>query len=389
MQQTAEGRRCGSGDGSLCALRRAEGLRVVAAVEGGVAVAGEGLRVAVVRGGDGQRGGSEEAVADGGGGAAIFIACDAGAAGVAGACHRAVEHAAFDGEAAAFRAGDEASEGGVLAEVGGECRAAAAAGDGGVAEADANDASEQFAVGVACAVDGASRAQVPDGGAADALERCGEAALVAHVEGQRVAVAIEDAAEGLEIVFVLEAARHGRHADVGGQLDVFAAVGNAVAGVCGECVPFVGIADEVGVSLRAGARRWPYRQVDSRAADTGIATAATATAGAISNRSATVTTIVIIPRTVRTAHAITKSCGTYLGLMTVGGVAFISILTALAARGIQIIVTRTFPVEAAAGTTATATAAGTTGADAAGCAAETTGTAAAAAGSTPVVSAVP
>ena len=53
-------------------------------------------------------------------------------------------------------------------------------GDGGVAEADANDASEQFAVGVACAVDGACGAQVLDGGTVDALERSGEAALVSR-----------------------------------------------------------------------------------------------------------------------------------------------------------------------------------------------------------------
>ena len=205
----------GVGDGRG-ALRCAEGLGVVAVGNGGIGVAADGLCKVVFRRVDGQRGGSEEAVADGCVGTATFgivITCNSGATGVAAACHRAVEHAAFDGEAAAFRAGDEASEGGVRAEGGGERHAADAAGDGGVAEADANDTGEQFAVGVACAVDGACRAQVLDGGSVDALERCGEAALVAQVDGQCVVVAVKDAAEGLVVIVGLVAAGHVAHAD--------------------------------------------------------------------------------------------------------------------------------------------------------------------------------
>ena len=244
------------GDG-LGALRRAEDPGVVAVSDGGVGVAGEGLRVGVVRGGDGQRRRGEDAVRDGGGGAAIFIARDAGAAGVGGARHRAVEHAALDGEAAALRSGHDASEGSVLAEVGGERHAADAVGDGRVAEAHAHDACQQFAVSVVPAADGARRAQVLDGGTADALERRGEAALVAHVEGQLVAVAVEGAAEGLVIVVGLVGSGHRRDADVAGQLHVIAAVAAPDCDVVGEVVPVVCAADDVGVVHGACALRGP------------------------------------------------------------------------------------------------------------------------------------
>ena len=66
--------------------------------------------------------------------------------------------------------------------------------------------------------------QVIDGGVVDALERCRKAALVAHVDSQCMAVTVEGAAEWLVIIFVLEFARHRRHADVAGQLDELAAV---------------------------------------------------------------------------------------------------------------------------------------------------------------------
>ena len=61
------------------ALLRAKGLSVVAAVDGGVVVAGECPREAVV-GGDGYRSWREEGVLDGCGGGYILIARDAGAA---------------------------------------------------------------------------------------------------------------------------------------------------------------------------------------------------------------------------------------------------------------------------------------------------------------------
>ena len=105
----------GAGDG-LRALRRAEGLRVVAVGDGSVSVAGDGLRIAVVRGGDGQRGGSEDTVSDDGGSGTlsnigILIARDPGATLIVDTCHRAVEHASADGEAAAYRTCHEASQG--------------------------------------------------------------------------------------------------------------------------------------------------------------------------------------------------------------------------------------------------------------------------------------
>ena len=88
-----------------------------------------------------------------------------------------------------------------------------------------------------------------------------------HVEGQRVAVAVEGAAEGLVVVVGLVAARHGSHADVVGQLHVLAAVVAAVGDVVGELVPVVGAADEVGVVLGAGALRGPVLVEDERRGD--------------------------------------------------------------------------------------------------------------------------
>ena len=68
---------CGTGDG-LSALRRAEGLRVVAARDGGIGIAGKSPRVFV--NGDGQRGRREECVGDAAGGGNVLITRDAGTA---------------------------------------------------------------------------------------------------------------------------------------------------------------------------------------------------------------------------------------------------------------------------------------------------------------------
>ena len=202
----------GAGDG-LRALCRAEGLRVVAVGDGSVSVAGDGLRIAVVRGGDGQRGGSEDTVSDDGGSGSgtlsnigILIARDSGATLIVDTCHRAVEHASADGEAAAYRTCHEASQGCIFValgtEVGGKCHAADATGDGCVAKADAHEARQQFAVLIARAADNACRVQVFDGGTFYALERSAEAALVSQVDGQCVSVAVKRAAEWFVVVIV-------------------------------------------------------------------------------------------------------------------------------------------------------------------------------------------
>ena len=66
-------------------------------------------------------------------------------------------------------------------------------------------------------------------------------------------VAVEDAAEWLVIVFVLEGARHRRHADVVGQFHVLSAVGVAIVYVVGKVVPLRGIGDDEWILFGSGA----------------------------------------------------------------------------------------------------------------------------------------
>ncbi|MBQ7424578.1 MAG: hypothetical protein IJV19_07545, partial [Prevotella sp.] len=140
----------------------------------------------------------------------------------------------------------------VLAEVGVERHAAAAVDKAGLSIADAHDAAQQFAVGVACTVDSARDVKVLDGGTADALERRGKAALLAHVDGQCVAIAVEGAAEGMLLRVAGVSTGHCRHADVGIQPDELAAeVVRADAHQIGELGPVVQAVDDVGGCLRA------------------------------------------------------------------------------------------------------------------------------------------
>ena len=101
-------------------------------------------------------------------------------------------------------------------------------------------------------VDFALHLQVLDGGTIGVAER--SAVLLAKSilgaafrKGQRVAAAEEGALEP-----VVACTHHLRNADVGSQLhELPFEVRAAVADVVGECVPFVGTADGVGVALSA------------------------------------------------------------------------------------------------------------------------------------------
>ena len=79
VYQVAKTAWCVGGYGSLCALHCAEGLCVVAFGDGGVGIAGEGPRVAVV-GWNCNRGRRKEGVRDDGGCGNVLIARYAGAA---------------------------------------------------------------------------------------------------------------------------------------------------------------------------------------------------------------------------------------------------------------------------------------------------------------------
>lgn len=114
---------------------------------------------------------------------------------------------------------------------------------------------------LAAGAPGASRLEVLDGGVAHVAEG-GKVLLreVGHVEGQRVAVAVEGALERVGIA----GTRHRRDADVGGQFHELADVGSAMADAVGELIPVGGGTDEVGVGLRAGmilpGRLWKDRR---------------------------------------------------------------------------------------------------------------------------------
>ena len=92
--------------------------------------------------------------------------------------------------------------------------------------------------------------------------------------GQRVAVAVKRAFEWMHfggIAAALINACHRCHADVSGQFDELAVVLPAIAYTVGKAVPFLGTADDVGVSLCAVARGCPSFIVEDDR-DGGVAT---------------------------------------------------------------------------------------------------------------------
>ena len=103
--------------------------------------------------------------------------------------------------------------------------------------------------------DGARHRQVLDGGAVDVAEQSRALVVVGNGGSDGVSVAVEGAAEGVD----LRTARHGtalcRHADVVGQLYKLATESFAVADCIDEGVPVVSAADEVWVIFRACARQ--------------------------------------------------------------------------------------------------------------------------------------
>ena len=107
--------------------------------------------------------------------------------------------------------------------------------------------------------DSTRHGQVLDRGAFDVMERC-HALLIgasacrraADADSQCLSIAKESAAEGTGGVRTLLAQTyHRRNADAVVQLDVFAVEGDAIVDVCGECVPFGSIVQEVWAFSRA------------------------------------------------------------------------------------------------------------------------------------------
>ena len=103
--------------------------------------------------------------------------------------------------------------------------------------------------------DGARHGQVLDGRTVYVAEQSRTLVVVGNSGCDGVAVAVEGAAEGVD----LRTARHGtalcRHADVVGQLYKLATESFAVADCIDEGVPVVSAVDEVWVILRACARQ--------------------------------------------------------------------------------------------------------------------------------------
>ena len=228
-----------------------------------VVAVGDGGLVGGVHAGEGvgkhsgaHAGGNHERVLDDG--AVIYGPADEAAAvvGAGSGGKGAVEHAAFDVDvvlAAAQRA-DESAVGAVAADAAVDADGAAAVIEFQRAERLAHDAGGLLRAGV----DGAVDVQVRDDGVLDVAERGavfpGERLCVGALrEGQRMAVAVEDALER----FVIADARHFGDADAGGQLHDLAAEASAAVDAAGEDVPFVGGADDVGVVVSACAVEEP------------------------------------------------------------------------------------------------------------------------------------
>ncbi|MBO6192143.1 MAG: hypothetical protein J6N98_07060 [Prevotella sp.] len=254
---------CGVVGGVVGAVAEVVG---VVAVVGIYLVAGEG---GAGRFQDGDLGGGEEVVADF---CPAFAIADEAADGV-GRCaeQAAVEHAALDGERAVLLYADDAAVCAVAAD-----GAVDSGADGAVLDADgAPAAADETAGELLVGSDGARDVQVAEGGGAvslvagvglggadvaeggDVLRGSVGDVVAADIDGQRVAVTVEGAAE-----VVLAAARHAgdgvlRRADVVAELHGLAA--EAVPSVVvlqgeAEGVPSGGIADGVGIGggLRQG-----------------------------------------------------------------------------------------------------------------------------------------
>ena len=168
----------------------------------------------------------------------------------------AVEQAAVDDDdvtSTAQRA-DQSAVGAVAVDAAVDADGAAAVIEVQRAERLAHDAGGLLLAGV----DGAVDVQVPDDGVLDVAERgavfLGERLCVGALrEGQRMAVAVEDALE----CFVIADARHLGDADAAGQLHDLAAEASAAVDAAGEDVPVVGGADDVGVVVSACAVEEP------------------------------------------------------------------------------------------------------------------------------------
>ena len=228
------------------ALRRAEGLGVVAVVKRATVVAAEGGSVGdvgLVWGQGDIGGGGVEAVDESAG--AVAPAYEAAAEGGAvGGEQPSVEDAAADGERAVVDCHDAAMRAvAALAAVDDDAAAAVADADG--APLAAGEAAGEFIGGVDVAV---HMEAVDDGAVLEVAEGCGvflsEGALGSAVgDGQRVALAVEGAHE-----VVVVAARHARDADVGGQPNRLAdetVVGGVVLQGIAEIIPFRGVVDDV------------------------------------------------------------------------------------------------------------------------------------------------
>ena len=237
-------------------LGRAEGLPVVAARAGDIA----GIVVAPTREGGGIRGvdrhlgGPEEAMGEGGrGGAEVGIgpADEATAMRGGGANQLAVEEAVDAVDMAVVNHAHEAAVGAVAIHRAVDLDARPAVEEGGVAVGVADDSGVTV-----LGIDGAGNTQEPEGCPLDITERrtvrvAETAPRGAFVEGQRVAVTVEIAAETQ-----LVGAHHLADGDVIGHLQEHAVVRLAQGGdVEGHIVPVRGGGNQVGRICRAVARQ--------------------------------------------------------------------------------------------------------------------------------------
>ena len=222
------GRRTAEGDGDILARRDGAGLLALGGAQQAGVVAVGACRAVAHEGGagvllasgcaDGAEVGGQEAVGhvDGGVPPAHEAAALVGLVALC-ALDAAVEEASCDvGGAARPRAGHDAAVGAVAVDAADDVDRRAAVGDVGRAVSHSDDAAGVDVLGVDVARD----VQVLDSGVVDIAERrevvlIGRVAGLAVVEGQRVALSVERAAEGAIAVGEVTACAAARHAGDG------------------------------------------------------------------------------------------------------------------------------------------------------------------------------